>query len=92
MPSSPSVRRALADAWALNLALMKSQDGHREHAVLDMAAHLPAFPPEHGERRERGWRLSSEPSFPEKPLSLFVLAPPSTSHALLQLPSSGPTS
>ena len=53
-------------------------------------SHLPAFPPEPGGRRERGWRPSSEPSFPEKPLSLFVLAPPRPSHALLKLPSSGP--
>ena len=83
---------ALAGPWALALvlALMETQEGRREHALPDMAAHLPVFPPEPSRRRERGWRLSSEPSFPEKPLSLFVLAPPRSSHALLQLPSSGP--
>lgn len=41
-----------------------------------MAAHLLAFPPEPQGRRERRWRPRSEPSFPEKPLSLFVLPLP----------------
>lgn len=81
---------ALADPWALAQALMENQEGRREHAAPDMAVHLPAFTPEPSGRRERGWRLSSEPSFPQKPLSLFVLAPPSSSHALLQLPSTDP--
>lgn len=68
----------------------ESERWHRDHAAPDMAAHLPAFPPDPRGRRERRRRLSSEPSFPEKPLSVFVLALPSPSHALLQLPSSGP--
>lgn len=41
-------------------------------------------------RKEREPRLTSKPSFPEKSLALFVLAPPSSSHgALQQLPSFG---
>lgn len=86
MPRALILGPALSDPWTLALALMENQEGHRERAAPDMAAHLPAFPPEPRGRREKRWRLSSEPSFPEKPLSSFVLAPPNPSHALLQLP------
>lgn len=54
----------------------ESESRHREQAGPDMAAHLLAFPPEPQGRRERRWRPRSEPSFPEKPLSLFVLPLP----------------
>lgn len=45
--------RALILNLALALAVRKRQGEHRGHAILDMAAHLPAFPPEPG-RRGRG--------------------------------------
>lgn len=86
----PDFEYNLGRSLALALALMESQEGRREHTMPDMAARLPTVPPEPSSRMERRWRLSSKPSFPEKLLSLFVLAPPSPSHALLQLPSSRP--
>lgn len=44
--------------------------------------------PSRARQEGEGRRLRSEPNFPEKPLSVFVLAPPRPSHALPQLPSS----
>lgn len=41
MPRSLTLSPALA---VLSLALMALQEGHRECAGLDMAAHLPIFP------------------------------------------------
>lgn len=86
----PDFESSLGRSLALALALMESQEGHREHTAPDMAARLPTFLPGPRGRMERRWKLRFEPSFPEKPLSFFVLTPPSPSHALLQLPSSRP--